>query len=80
MAQRPENVVIHFGKYKGKRLGEILEQDAAYLDFLNGLDDLREPLASAVADINTRCAFEIDDAIAKKEREREHREYRKRGW
>jgi hypothetical protein len=73
MAKRSEDVVMPFGKHKGKTLIDIVQEDGAYLDWLNDDDrELHEPLRSAVADINTRYAAEIDKAIAEREDRRDH--------
>lgn len=63
MAQNCEDVEIRFGKFKGQTLGDVLAADPSYLDFLAGLDDLREPLKSAVAEMCTKYASEIEKAI-----------------
>jgi hypothetical protein len=40
-----ENVRMPFGKYRGTSLSELPDE---YLDWLHGLNDLREPLRAAV--------------------------------
>ena len=69
MPQNCEDVTVPFGKHKGKRLGDLLEEDAGYLDWLQDCD-LREPLASAVAEINCKYADKIEQAIEFKRSER----------
>ena len=65
-----EDIRVPFGKHKGKRLGDLLDEDPAYLDWLSGLEDLREPMASAVAEINCKYADKIEQAIEFKRSER----------
>ena len=60
---RSEEVVIPFGKYRGKSLGEIADADLLYLDWLNGLDNLKPRLMKAVADLCARRAREIDSML-----------------
>ena len=60
---RSEDVVMPLGKYKGRTLGEIADEDLLSLDWLNGLEDLRPPLLQAVADICTRFSHEIDSLL-----------------
>jgi len=62
-----EDYVMPFGKYKGRTLGQIGDDDILYLDWLNGLDDLSEPLMIAVADVCARRSHEIDGAIGERE-------------
>jgi uncharacterized protein (DUF3820 family) len=46
-----EQTPMPFGKYKGQTLGAIADADVLYLDWLNGLDNLKPPLLMAVATI-----------------------------
>ena len=59
-----EDVVMPFGKHKGRTLGQIGDEDILYLDWLNGLDNLRPPLREAVADVCERRQHEIESAMA----------------
>jgi hypothetical protein len=62
MAQGPENVVMPFGKHRGRTLGDILAEDPAYLDWLQ--DAVKSPnLKNAVAEMNEKYAAEIESAI-----------------
>lgn len=63
----PENFVMPFGKHRGKTLGQILDDDAAYLDWLVGLDNLREPLKSEVEQMNGKYEREIGEAVGEKD-------------
>lgn len=60
---KSEDVIVSFGKYRGKTLGEIAAADMLYLDWLNGRD-LRPPLLEAVADLCERFGHEIDAELA----------------
>jgi len=60
----PKEVVITFGKYRGKTLGEIADADLLYLYWLNGRNGLKpERLKDAVADICNRSSREIESLI-----------------
>jgi uncharacterized protein (DUF3820 family) len=60
-------VVMPFGKHRGKTLGDILDQDAAYLDWLyDKCDNLQ--LQAAVATINLQCQDRIQQALAQPRR------------
>jgi len=61
---KSEDVVMPFGKYKGRSLGEIADEDLLYLDYVNGFEDLRPPLLQAVADICARRGREIDALLS----------------
>lgn len=63
MTQKCEDVLMLFGKHKGKRLGDILDEDAAYLDWLQTADISNEQLAAAVAEINLKYQDKIEQAV-----------------
>jgi uncharacterized protein (DUF3820 family) len=48
------NVKLHFGKYKGKTLGELIKEDAQYLDWLSKNDktdpDIKQAVLKVLAD------------------------------
>lgn len=62
--------VMRFGKHKGRVLGEIVSSDILYLDWLRGLDNLREPLDTYVRVICEEYASEIETAMAEGEFDR----------
>jgi hypothetical protein len=57
-----EDVKMTFGRYNGQSLGQILADNPAYLDYLNGCD-LSGDLLEAVAEMNVKYAAEIERAI-----------------
>lgn len=59
----PENVVMNFGKYKGKSLGEILADDPSYLDFLADADIHTAGIRRAVDLMCEKYEAEISKAI-----------------
>ena len=63
MSDRIEDFQMPFGKYRGETLSFILAKDARYLDWLRGLDDLREPLKSAIEQFAEKYESDIDRAI-----------------
>lgn len=65
-----EDVQLRFGKHNQKTLGEVLECDPSYLGWLHTCEDLREPLASAVAQINLKYQDKIEQAMEFKRSER----------
>ena len=70
MTKDPADFWMPFGQYRGKKLREIAQIDVLYLDWLNGLPDLREPLKSAVGEMCRRNAHNIEKAIQEREAER----------
>ena len=58
-----ENVVLTFGKYRGKTVGQVAERDVLYLDWLAGLDDLNPALRAAVLEVHADCEAEIEEAM-----------------
>lgn len=58
-----ENVVMPFGKYKGRTLGDIAADDVLYLDFLAGCDIKGRQLWKAIGEMCQRFAHEIDSAL-----------------
>ena len=62
-ATRCEDVVMPFGKHKGKRLGVLLDEDPGYLDWLQTTDITSQALAIAVAEINLKYQDRIEQAI-----------------
>jgi len=69
-ASRPENVIMPFGKYKGKQLGQILADDPLYLDWLVGAEIRSERLAFAVAEMCKKYEPEIERAMGGQDRRR----------
>jgi hypothetical protein len=62
-----EDVVMPFGKHKSKQLGQILVDDASYLDWLNsGEVKLFGVLLKAVAEMNVKYEAEISSAVEKR--------------
>jgi uncharacterized protein (DUF3820 family) len=61
------HVIMPFGKYSGRTLGEITHADLLYLDWLNGRDNLRDPLLTAVALICAERSAEIDSLVDQKD-------------
>jgi hypothetical protein len=60
---RPEDVTMPFGKHQGKTLSQIVQDDAAYIDYLMSIE-LRSPkLAHAVVAIHKKYAAEIERAV-----------------
>lgn len=59
----PENVVMNFGKYKGKSLGDILADEPSYLDFLADADIHTAGLRDAVNAMCEKYEAEISKAI-----------------
>lgn len=58
-----EDVTMPFGKHKGKRLGDLVDEDPGYLDWLQ-TTEIRSPrLAEAVAEINLKYQDRIEQAI-----------------
>ena len=55
----PEDVVMPFGKYKGRTLGWIADNDLLYLDWLASAEIRGHRLQQAVWDICARRAHEI---------------------
>lgn len=68
-----EELRMPFGKYKGETLGVIADNDLLYLDWLNGRE-LRGRLLTAVAEICTRRAKEIEQLLDERE-EAQHSRY-----
>lgn len=67
----PKDVQITFGKYKGKTIQWIGQEDILYLDWLNGIKQNSPTLSVAIeAECNT-LHTEITIAIQKREDERE---------
>jgi exodeoxyribonuclease X-like protein/putative quorum-sensing-regulated virulence factor len=64
------DTVMPFGKYKGKTLGDIADEDLLYLDWLNGGVITSERLMIAVAGICEERRREIESLID--EREQRH--------
>ena len=62
-----EGYVLLFGKYAGKTLGEVVDEDVAYLDWLAGLTDLRDPLKGHVLLLCREYVEEIKSAISDRE-------------
>lgn len=57
------DTVMPFGKYEGRTLGDIAEHDPLYIDWLSGLNDLRQPLADAVQEVADQYEAEIESAL-----------------
>ncbi len=58
-----EDTIIPFGKHRNKRLGDILADDPAYLDWLQTADIRSPALAAAVAEINLKYSGQIEQAV-----------------
>jgi uncharacterized protein (DUF3820 family) len=58
-----EDVEMPFGKHKGETLGEILQTDPTYLDWLQDADIRSDSLAEAIEEMNEKYTAEIDRAI-----------------
>lgn len=67
--RRVEDVVMPFGKHKGKTLGDILVADPAYLDWVQDKLTSRN-LAEAVKEMCRKYEPEIEAAISKRDWER----------
>jgi len=65
-----EDVVMPFGKHQGKRLGDLLDEDPSYLDWLQTADISSAMLARAVAEMNEKYEGQIEQAIELKRSER----------
>ena len=67
MPQKCEDVRIFFGRHKGKRLGDLLDEDAGYLDWLQMCDVVNDNptglFAQAVAEINLKYQGQIEQAV-----------------
>lgn len=62
----PEQVVMFFGKYKGRTLGDIVAEDPGYIDFM--VDRVETPsLRVAMKAIHTKYSAEIEKAIEQRE-------------
>jgi uncharacterized protein (DUF3820 family) len=59
--------LMPFGKYKGKTLGDICDDDVLYLDFLIGQDWLREPLKTFVSILHIANIDRIEAEMEAKE-------------
>ena len=59
-----KRVRIQFGKYAGRTLEEIADEDVLYLDWLIGLTNLREPLKTAVGIVHEDRRAEVDQKIS----------------
>jgi hypothetical protein len=71
---KPEDVIMPFGKHKGKALGQILADDASYLDWLNnGEVRLYGAMAEAVPAMCQKYSAEIESAVENKQRSRRSR-------
>jgi len=62
-----EDVVMPFGKYKGRTLGDIDDDDVLYLDFLAGCNIKSRRPWEAIGEMCRRFAHEIDSALAARE-------------
>jgi hypothetical protein len=62
-SQRPEDVVIPFGSHRGERLGDVLDADPKYLDWLRGIDIQNARLREAVEQMNEKYAGRIEAAV-----------------
>lgn len=62
-APGPCLMVMPFGKYRGKTLGEIADADILYLDWLNGQEIKSPALLKAIAQICADRSHEIDRAM-----------------
>lgn len=58
-----ESVIMLFGKYKGKTLGWIAENDLLYIDWLTDADIRSDDLADAVAQVAELYSAAIDAAV-----------------
>lgn len=66
MMTGPENIFMPFGKHKGKRLGDIVADDPAYLDWI--ADKCTSPaLSAAVREVCEMYAPEIEQAVNDRE-------------
>lgn len=64
-----EDVIMPFGKHKGRALGDILASDAAYLDWLAGTEIRSTRLAGAVKEMVGKYTPEIERALASRSRQ-----------
>ena len=62
MSYRPEDCIINFGKHKGKTLGDILAEDAGYLDWLSDANINSPRLKQAVDEMCEKYTAEISKA------------------
>ena len=79
--EEAENVVVNFGKYKGKKLKEVKEIKPSYLEFILGYEKASESLKNACSmlvgdreDLTTeiiKIREEVERLIIEKEVERE---------
>ena len=54
-----DKIVINFGKYKGKSVGEVKSSDPKYIEWIINKDlegDTTYPLGKLQAEINTKAA------------------------
>jgi hypothetical protein len=58
-----EDQTVPFGKHYGKTLRDVLQDDPAYLDWLNGTEIRSPRLRDAVREMNLKYAAEIERAI-----------------
>jgi len=58
-----EDMTMPFGKHQGKTLGDILAEDASYLDWLSGADIRSPRLKQAIEEMCEKYAAEIERAI-----------------
>ncbi len=69
-SKRCEDFVMLFGRHKGKRLGDILDEDATYLDWLLTAEISNQRLYAAVVEINEKYAEQIEQALQFRRSER----------
>ena len=60
----PEEFVMPFGKYKGRTLGDIADDDLLYLDWLAGIELKDRRLQQAVWHICAKRTHEIESLMA----------------
>lgn len=59
-----DDIILGFGKYKGRTLGEIADADVLYLDWLRD-QQIRDPrLRAAINDLCDRRSHEIETLLA----------------
>jgi len=60
---KPSEMLMPFGKYKGRSLGWIAKHDVRYLDWLMDADIRSPELRKAVKAMNRLYAKEIEEAV-----------------
>ena len=64
---KPEDVVVPFGKHKGKPLAQVLVDEPTYLDWMNSNCNLSGALAVAVPAMCAKYVNEIEKALEQRQ-------------